>query len=135
MAIYVTSLHGNARLAHIGYPITACGKSFIAAFQTSDNAPADRPICGLCVERATGYGWITADEADALLGREIVRQDVPDSIVALLIAGAADREIARRLGVSMRTVSRYVATAMHAAGARTRFQWGYFVARAGAGSV
>jgi hypothetical protein len=37
MATYVTSLHGNAPLAHIGYPITACGKSFIAAFQTSDN--------------------------------------------------------------------------------------------------
>lgn len=130
MATYVTSLHGNAKLTHIGYPITACGKSFIAAFETSREVPADRPICELCVERATGYGWITADEADYLLGREVVRLDVPDTIVALLIAGAADREVARRLGVSMRTVSRYIANAMHEAGARTRFQWGYRVGTA-----
>jgi len=135
MATYVTSLHGNARVTHIGYPITACGKSFISAFETSDNVPADRPICRLCVEHATGYGWITADEGDALLGREIVQADVPDRVVALLMVGAADREIAHRLGVSMRTVSRHVAAAMHAAGARTRFQWGYFVGRAGAGSL
>jgi hypothetical protein len=130
MATYVTSLHGNARLVHIGYPITACGKSFIGAFRTSDDIPIDRRICPLCVERATGYGWITAGEGGYLLDRDVEQTDVPDSIVALLIAGAADREIARRLGVSMRTVSRYVATAMHAAGARTRFQWGYLVGTA-----
>jgi len=43
----------------------------------------------------------------------------------LLLDGSGDREVAQRLGVSQRTVSRHVADAMRAAGARSRFQWNY----------
>jgi len=124
MATYVTSLDGNARLAHIGHPVTACGVVFIGPHRTSENMPTDRTICRECVATATGYGWITNREADALLRFQPANTDL---LLPLLIEGRTDREIAVRLGVSMRTLSRRIAEAMQAVGARTRFQWGYLV--------
>lgn len=133
MKPYVTSLRPNAKRAHIGHPITACGVVFVGPHRTSENMPADRTLCRACVKQATGYGWITSDEADALLGREPnqpVGRAGADRLVPLLIEGRSDRDIAVRLGVSMRTVSRLVFDAMRTAGARTRFQWGYLVGSA-----
>lgn len=65
-----TSLRpSRTRYAHLGYPITACGKVFVGSHRTSENMPADRALCMACVREATGLGWLTRDEADALLGR------------------------------------------------------------------
>lgn len=130
MPRYVTSLRSDAKLAHIGYPVTACGIIFPGLHRVSDHMPADRRICPECVTNATGYGWLTDDEAAAL--RRIVPEprDVTGLMVRLLIDGAADREVAHRLGVSMRTVNRYVAAAMRQVGATTRFQWGYLIGTA-----
>jgi transposase len=125
MPRYVTSLDANAKVAHIGHPVTACGRAFIGPHRTSENMPTDRRICRECVGKATGYGWITADEADRLLDREPAQRPVIVQIVFLFMDGASDREAAHRLGVSERTISRHIAAAMHAAGVRTRFQWGY----------
>lgn len=122
MATYVTSKDRGARVVHIGYPVTACGVTFVGPHRTSENMPTDRSICRECARKATGYGWITADEAEALLQFE---PKTTDMLVPLLIEGRADREIALRLGVSMRTLNRRVGEHMRAAGARTRFQWGY----------
>jgi hypothetical protein len=122
MATYVTSLDARARLAHIGHPVTACGVVFVGAHRKSANMPNDRTICRECVAVATGYGWITRDEADVLLRFQPAPTDL---LLPLLIAGHTDREIALRLGVSMRTISRRVQAAMQEAGARTRFAWGY----------
>lgn len=128
--LYVTSKAANARYAHLGYPITACGVVFVGPHRTSQNMPRGRSLCRSCVKTATGYGWITRDEADAMLGRSRAprqgRQGA-DKLLPLLIEGRTDRDIALRLGVSMRSVSRLVAEAMEAAGAATRFQWGYAV--------
>ena len=127
MARYVTSTHGSARLAHIGYPLTACGLIFTSPHRASDNMPNDRRICRRCINEATSRGLITYDEAAALLRRtpDTTVRAVLAQIIAMLIDGAADREVAQRLGVSLRTVNRYTAAAMREAGARTRFQWGY----------
>jgi DNA-binding NarL/FixJ family response regulator len=126
--LYVTSKAANARYAHMGHPITACGQVFVGPHRKSENMPADRALCRACVRAATGYGWITADEADAMLGRSPRprkgRQGA-DQLVPLLAAGRSDRDVALHLGVSMRTVQRLVTDAMHGIGARTRFQWGY----------
>jgi len=124
MATYVTSRDRGARLAHIGYPVTVCGVAFVGPHRTSSNMPADRSICRACVAGALGFGWITADEADALLRHEPITADL---LLPLLIEGRSDREITLRLGVSGRTLSRRIAAAMREAGARTRFQWGYLV--------
>jgi len=130
MPTYVTSLRADAKLAHIGYPVTACGIIFPGLHRTSDTMPADRRICRECIARATGYGWVTSDEAIQLLNYDPPQREVIDRITALLIDGAHDREIAHRLGVSMRTISRYIAAAMGAVGVETRFQWGYRLGRA-----
>jgi hypothetical protein len=123
---YVTSTVANARVAHLGYPLTACRKIFTGPHAVSDDMPADRRICRDCVLNATGLGWLTTDEAVALLGRKQPEPRRPQ-IVPLLVEGRSDRDVARQLGVSMRTVSRIVHAAMREAGARTRFQWGYKV--------
>ncbi|MDQ1746816.1 MAG: hypothetical protein QOD07_1079 [Frankiaceae bacterium] len=130
MATYVTSLRSDAKLAHIGYPVTACGIIFTGTHRVSDNMPTDRRICRECITRATSYGLVTNDEATALLNYHPAQREVIARIVALLIDGSNDREVARRLGVSMRTISRHVAAAMSAAGAQTRFQWGFKLGRA-----
>jgi len=129
MASYVTSLDGNARLAHIGHPVTACGVTFVGPHRTSNDMPADRAICSECVSSALGFGWITADEADALARHQ---PEITDHLMPMLIEGRSDREIMLRLGVSGRTLSRRIADAMKAARARTRFQWGYIVGFAAA---
>ncbi len=54
-----------------------------------------------------------------------------ESILALLAAGASDATIARRTGVSQRTVERRVAALMDHLGAGTRFQAGVQAARRG----
>lgn len=127
MARYVTSLHANARVAHIGYPVAACGVTFIGPHRTSEDAPLGRGLCRACARHAVDYGWLSSDEADRLLARTPSRERGPltGRMVALLVDGLVDREIAHRLGVSQRTVSRHVAEAMDTAGARSRFQWGY----------
>lgn len=127
MPRYVTSLRADAQLAHIGYPVTTCGEIFPGAHRVSDHMPPDRRICPECVDRATGFGWLTADEADVLRAITPARRDVAALMVSWLLDGASDREMAHRLGVSMRSINRYVSAAMQKAGAHTRFQWGYVV--------
>lgn len=124
---YVTSLHANARVAHIGYPVAACGVTFTGPHRTSEDAPSGRGLCRACARHAVDYGWINSDEADLLIARTPSRDNRPltGRMVTLLVDGLADREIAHRLGVSQRTVSRHVAEAMDAVGARSRFRWGY----------
>ncbi|MDQ1746331.1 MAG: Bacterial regulatory protein luxR family [Frankiaceae bacterium] len=129
---YVTSESANARYAHIGHP-TLCRRVFAGPRRVTENMPYDRAVCPACVAKATGYGWITTDEAQALLGRDRSQtRDLPPRrgaamLVPLMIEGRSDQEIAMRLRISTRTVNRLVTDAMRALGARTRFQWGYLV--------
>jgi DNA-binding NarL/FixJ family response regulator len=64
---------------------------------------------------------------DALLPRV----DVRGSVLRQLAAGAKDEQIARTLGLSLRTVRRRVADVMIELGADTRFQAGVEAARRG----
>ncbi|MFI9271574.1 helix-turn-helix domain-containing protein [Kitasatospora sp. NPDC052896] len=57
-------------------------------------------------------------------------QDRHGQLLALLAAGLTDESIARQLGVSTRTVQRWVRELMDRFGARTRFQAGIQAARA-----
>lgn len=52
-------------------------------------------------------------------------------VAALLSQGLTDEAIARRLGLSVRTVRARIARIMAELGARTRFQAGVLAARAG----
>jgi DNA-binding CsgD family transcriptional regulator/sugar-specific transcriptional regulator TrmB len=59
-----------------------------------------------------------------------VPQDRHRQLLALLAAGLTDESIARQMGVSTRTVQRWVRELMDRFGARTRFQAGIQAARA-----
>ncbi|RCG24751.1 LuxR family transcriptional regulator [Streptomyces diacarni] len=78
--------------------------------------------------------WVRAEQfpfrpvraADA--AREVI-PDVRRAIKALLIEGRSDKAIARRLGMSLRSVQGHIASLREQYGAEHRFQLGYRMAR------
>ena len=64
-------------------------------------------------------------------GLEIVARDIDRTILRLLAAGVKDETIARRLGMSLRTVRKHIADIMEGFGAQSRFQAGVRAAAAG----
>ncbi|MGY1439948.1 LuxR C-terminal-related transcriptional regulator [Streptomyces reniochalinae] len=78
--------------------------------------------------------WVRAEQfpfrpvraADA--AREVI-PDVRRAITALLIEGRSDKAIARRLGISLRSVQGHIASLREQYGAQHRFQLGYLMAR------
>ncbi|WP_395659267.1 helix-turn-helix domain-containing protein [Nocardioides sp.] len=71
------------------------------------------------------------DRADPLPGVEQSQPDLRRALVRQLAAGAHDEQIARQLGISLRTVRRRVADLMTDLGADSRFQAGVEAARRG----
>ncbi|MFI1583915.1 LuxR C-terminal-related transcriptional regulator [Embleya sp. NPDC020630] len=75
--------------------------------------------------------WATAKEFDT--GRaetDLISNDMKKEIVRMLISGAKDEAIARRLGVSVRTCRKHIGQVMQMFGATSRFQFGYLVKEA-----
>ncbi|MFK0293509.1 LuxR C-terminal-related transcriptional regulator [Streptomyces sp. NPDC090442] len=64
-------------------------------------------------------------------GLESVAKDLDRTILRLLAAGVKDETIARRLGMSLRTVRRHIADIMQMLGAESRFQAGVAAATRG----
>ena len=143
MTTYVYSLHGGAKVTHIGSAAgAACGAVFMSTFNVSLIAPPNRPLCAICVARVGTREALTVAKTRRL--REMVqakdanatyraalradRQAERDAaIVALLAEGLDNVGVGRRLRMSLRTVTREVNGAMYRAGAKSRFQWGYHV--------
>jgi hypothetical protein len=77
--------------------------------------------------------WLAADplapgeERDA---SNRVSADIDRTIVRLLVSGAKDEVIARKLGISLRTCRRRIRLVMDELGAESRFQAGYLTAAA-----
>lgn len=151
MTTYVYSTHDQGRVAHIGDTHRAlCSFVLVNEYRVSGDAPAGRPVCVRCLavqERRArrtvaeaarrAAGEITRAEerhAEAERRRAVaarLRADRDAAVVALLTEGVdSNIAIARRLGVSHRTATRRINTAMSRAGARSRFQWGLAVGRA-----
>ncbi|MGW2047357.1 LuxR family transcriptional regulator [Streptomyces sp. NPDC001858] len=76
--------------------------------------------------RAERFPFRPVRAADA--AREVV-PDVRQAIKALLIEGRSDKAIARRLGMSLRSVQGHIASLREQYGAEHRFQLGYRMAR------
>jgi DNA-binding NarL/FixJ family response regulator len=123
MARSLTSLHRNARVAHLGDPITACGVMFLGPRRATDTLPVDRRVCRACVRHAVDFRWLPPADAARLLDYtpDDPVQSTETAMIALLIDGCSDRQIAQRLNVSQRTLSRHIATAMSDADATSRF--------------
>ncbi|KRF34955.1 helix-turn-helix transcriptional regulator [Nocardioides sp. Soil805] len=74
--------------------------------------------------------WSRAAPVPELEGRS-ARPDVRRFLLEQLVAGATDEVIARKLGLSLRTVRRRIATLMSDLGVDTRFQAGVEASRRG----
>ncbi|MFS8201151.1 LuxR C-terminal-related transcriptional regulator [Streptomyces sp. CWNU-52B] len=75
--------------------------------------------------------WVTAKEFDTRRSEtEVISRDMKQEIVKMLISGAKDEAIARRLGVSVRTCRKHIGQVMQMFGATSRFQFGYLVKEA-----
>ncbi|MGW2619511.1 LuxR C-terminal-related transcriptional regulator [Streptomyces sp. NPDC001500] len=75
--------------------------------------------------------WGTAKEFDTRRAEiDVISGDMKKEIVKMLISGAKDEAIARRLGVSVRTCRKHIGQVMQMFGATSRFQFGYLVKEA-----
>ena len=93
---------------------------------TSSGGVLTAPVVALFEQHwATGAHY-TAVDAGRDVSTEPVRQ-----VVALLARGMKDEAVARRLGVSTRTMRRLVAATMDELGAQSRFQAGIEAVRRG----
>ncbi len=84
--------------------------------------------------RVFDEAWSRARVLPARYEQQLVREisdDVKAAVVRLLVEGMADKLIARRLGMSLRTCQRHVSEIIAALGARNRLQAGYMIARIG----
>ncbi|MDI6105998.1 LuxR C-terminal-related transcriptional regulator [Actinoplanes sp. NEAU-A12] len=68
---------------------------------------------------------VDEDEAD------VIRDEIAQAILEQMAGGAKDELIARRLGISVRTCRRYIATITTSLGAQSRFQAGVLAAQRG----
>jgi len=72
--------------------------------------------------------WASAKEFDTRRYEvDAISGELKSEIVRMLIAGAKDDTIARRLGLSVRTTRKHIAQLMQKFGASSRFQFGYAV--------
>lgn len=75
-----------------------------------------------------GRAWVGARDFAPRLGElDTISDDLKGEILQMLINGAKDDTIARRLGLSVRTCRKYIAQLMRKFGVATRFQLGYAV--------
>lgn len=122
---FVTSVADSARLAHLGTARrTQCARSFTSAYRETDTPPADRSMCRRCVLTAVSVGVVTAEDAVRLLNHRATA-DRMDFMVELFRSGMKDAAVARRLGISLRSVVRRVGRAMAEVDTSTRFQWAF----------
>jgi hypothetical protein len=126
MRTYVTSLRPNTRYAHIGTEAwIACGYVLGSKFTITTAIPPGRTICRNCASKYTPRRPRQPKPQHAKL---IAERNA--KILAALLSGMFDYEVAATLRLGVRTVVRYVDQAQAATGARTRLQWGYLLGRA-----
>jgi sugar-specific transcriptional regulator TrmB len=74
------------------------------------------------------HAWAGAKEFDTRrVASDVISDDLKGEIVKMLVAGAKDDAIARRLGLSVRTCRKHIGQLMQRFGATSRFQLGYAV--------
>jgi hypothetical protein len=79
-------------------------------------------------ERFWENGTPYTGEAKAPDDERVLANAVRGAIIRMLVQGARDETIARRLGISVRTCRRHVAELMEQIGAKSRLQAGYLLA-------
>lgn len=106
--VAVVSVQGNSAHALVVYEPNLVA-FMVSSFETAWRAAAPFPV---------GFDREWAKQ---------ISDDLRQCIVRLLAEGLDDKSIARRLGMSMRTVQRHVAEIMRTLDAKSRFQTGYLI--------
>ncbi|MFI6444909.1 helix-turn-helix transcriptional regulator [Kitasatospora sp. NPDC050543] len=78
--------------------------------------------------------WLKADQFPVDHDREqiqTVSEDMDQTLLRLLVSGESDHAVARRLGISMRTLQRRLVKITEGLGASSRLQAGYLIHRHG----
>ncbi|MFW6692779.1 LuxR C-terminal-related transcriptional regulator [Streptomyces sp. MAR4 CNX-425] len=119
----------SAFVIHEGALLEALVRLFELLWTTAVPVPVPR--------RAAGAGETSEAEADGAADATAAAESDAEAeaerqLLTLLAAGLKDEAVARRLGVSSRTLNRRVSALMRRLGARTRFQAGLQAARDGA---
>ncbi|MFD4374025.1 LuxR C-terminal-related transcriptional regulator [Streptomyces sp. NPDC058486] len=86
-----------------------------------------RALYAYCWHAATPYGH--HQEPDGSGGDGLTEQQ--RTVLRMLASGIKDEQVARTLGVSLRTISRLISEVMHELGAASRFEAGVKAARLG----
>lgn len=82
------------------------------------------------------HTWATAKELETRqIETVVISEELKREIIRMLVDGAKDDAIARRLGLSVRTCRKHVGQLMRRYGVSTRFQLGYAVRAASHSSV
>jgi hypothetical protein len=82
--------------------------------------------------RTFNWAWVAAEPFPVEYRQERVRavsDEIKRTIVQFLVTGEDDKVIARRLGLSLRSVQRHIAEIMQHLGAANRMHAGYLVSR------
>ncbi|MCQ0021577.1 LuxR C-terminal-related transcriptional regulator [Streptomyces somaliensis DSM 40738] len=93
----------------------------------------DRSVVDFVVQ-AFEHIWLKADPFPVDHDRELIQsvsEDTDQTLLRLLVSGESDQAVARRLGVSMRTVQRRLGKISEELGATSRLQAGYLIHRRG----
>lgn len=120
---YVYSLRGKVtHETREGNP--RCGAVLTGPFLVTTTAPDGRPECPRCFPQ----GQAARDrEAARMRFTASARAERDAKVVTLLVQGATDKAVGRAMDWANRTWVRNINDAMHRAGGKTRFHWGYLV--------
>jgi len=99
-----------------------CGAMLQARFLVSTQPPPDRALCPRCVP--TDAALELRATQDALERKRRIEQ-VDAGIVFVQDTATTEKAVGRHFGWAQQTWVRNINGAMHRAGAKTRFQWGY----------
>ncbi|WP_460399275.1 helix-turn-helix transcriptional regulator [Actinophytocola sediminis] len=104
--------------------------AFIPAYQEDNGAAAviKDPTLVAFLYACFEHTWASAKEFDTRrVESDTIGEELKTEIIKMLIAGAKDDAIARRLGLSVRTCRKHIGQLMNRFGATSRFQFGYAV--------
>ncbi|MFJ7625093.1 hypothetical protein ACIQZN_01225 [Streptomyces sp. NPDC097595] len=134
---WVTGLGAEVRTLADGFPRLILFDRKIALIDARSGSPGAvlvrDPGVVEFMSRCFNWAWIAADPFPDSYQQDRVRMisdEIKQAIIRFLVLGEDDRVIARRLGMSLRSVQRHVAEIMAQLGATNRLHAGYLLGRA-----
>ncbi|MFJ9772627.1 LuxR C-terminal-related transcriptional regulator [Kitasatospora sp. NPDC101157] len=133
----VTALGAEVRTLADGFPRMIVFDRRLAIVDSRQHSHSALLIRSPCVvdfiTRTFNWAWVGATSFPTEYRQEHIRNvsdEIRQTITELLVVGEDDRVIARRLGLSLRSVQRHIAEIMQQLGAANRLHAGYLLGHA-----